>query len=54
MHFDLKSNESFLKNVLGPIGAFYLKASFLEILKLENRYKKASSLSNVLTFLKKM
>ena len=36
------------------LGLFSRKVVFVEILKLKNLYKIASSLSNVITFLKKM
>ena len=46
MHFNIKSNKN-LKNVFRRVG-------FLEILEFKNPYKIASSLSNAITFLKKM
>ena len=54
MHFDIKSNKNSEKNVFDSIGFFSRRVVFLEILKLKNLYKIASSLLNVITFLRKM
>ena len=44
----------FLKMFWAPLVLFSRKVAFLEIFKLKNPYKIASSLSNAMTFLKKM
>ena len=55
MHFDIKLNKNFLKKSSEPYwGFFSRRVVFLEILKLKNPYKIASSLLNVITFLRKM
>ena len=54
MHFDIKSNKNSEKNVFDSIGFFSRRVVFLEILKLKNPYKIASSLLNFITFLRKM
>ena len=54
MHFDLKSNKNSKKMFWAPLGLFSRRVVFIEILKLKNPYKIASSLSNATTFLKKM
>ena len=52
MHFDIKLNKSSKKR-FGSHWGFFLEGTFLEILKLKNPYKIASSLLNTITFLKK-
>ena len=60
MHFDIKSNinskkQKQKKPCFGSHWGFILESQFfLEILKLKSPYKIASSLSNDITFLKKM
>ena len=54
MYFDIKSNKSSKKMSWVLLGLFSRKVVFVEVLKLKNLYKIASSLSNAITFLKKM
>ena len=54
MHIDMKSTKKFKKVFWAPLGLFAKRIVFLEILKLKSPYKIASSLSNAITFLKKM
>ena len=54
MHFDLKSNKNSQKMFWAPLDLFSRRVVFIEILKLKNAYKIASSSSNAITFLKKI
>ena len=56
MHFEIKLNKNLNEKKMfwAPLGLISRRVVLLEILKLKNLYKIASSLRNAITFLKNM